>query len=130
MGSPAQIQAWAGPRRLDQPLEWVWSSKPTHDALVDLETLVQAQQSAERRERSRTAPGRNPDPQTKRVYRLRSFLLCHQCGRRLYGKTKRSTPYYVCQPKKAWRADGHPLSTWRGACPRRLSPTRTPPPCA
>ncbi|MGH3985457.1 MAG: zinc ribbon domain-containing protein [Pseudonocardiaceae bacterium] len=50
--------------------------------------------------------------QTQRVYRLRSFLFCHQCGRRLYGKTKRSTPYYVCQPKKAWRADAHPTIYW------------------
>ncbi len=100
-----------GKNRTNPVSEWVWSPKPTHEALIDLETYVQAQQVSERRERSRTA-SRNRDPQAKRVYKLRSYLFCVPCGRRLYGKTKHQRPYYVCAPKKAWVPEGHPASTY------------------
>ena len=46
------------------------------------------------------------------MYRLRSYLFCVSCGRRLYGKTKRKHAYYVCAPKKAWVPEGHPPSTY------------------
>lgn len=54
-GSPNPIEAW------------VWSSRPTHEPIIDLDTFVAAQQVARRRERSRTRPGPNSHPQTKWV---------------------------------------------------------------
>ena len=50
--------------------------------------------------------------QAKRVYKLRSYIFCVSCGRRLYGKTKRQHSYYVCAPKKAWVPEGHPSSSY------------------
>lgn len=101
----------SGKNQMNPVSEWVWSPEPTHEPLVDLETFVQAQQVAERRERSRTA-SKNRDPQAKRIYKLRSYLFCVPCGRRLYGKSKRDIAYYVCAPKKAWVPKGHPRSTY------------------
>ncbi|GAA1895384.1 recombinase family protein [Streptantibioticus ferralitis] len=92
--------------------EWIWSPEPVHEALVDLETFVQAQQVSELRERSRSAAVTNRHPQTKRTYRLRSYLFCTLCGRRFYGKTSKKVSYYVCAPKKSYRPDGHPASVW------------------
>ncbi|MEV1078741.1 recombinase family protein [Streptomyces sp. NPDC050211] len=48
-----------GRNRLNPVEEWVWSTTPAHAALVDLETFVRAQEVAERRQRSRGAPGAN-----------------------------------------------------------------------
>lgn len=95
------------------PVEkWVWSSKPTHDKIIDLETFIAAQQVVRRRERSRTHPGANPHPATKRTYRLRSYLFCELCGRRMFGKTRHETAYYACAPKPGHVPDGHPDSLW------------------
>ncbi len=99
----------AGKNRMNPVTEWVWSPEPVHEALVDLETFVQAQDVAIRRERSRTAAGLSPDPQARRVYPLRSYLFCDLCGRRMFGNSKRQTTWYACAPKKAWRPDGHPV---------------------
>ncbi|MFD8494848.1 recombinase family protein [Amycolatopsis sp. NPDC059657] len=97
-----------GKNRINPTSEWVWSSKPTHEALVNLETFVQAQQVAPHRERSRTTPGKSKDPQAKLVYPLRSFVYCDLCGRRMCGNTPTANRYYACGPKKAWRPEGHP----------------------
>lgn len=102
----------AGKNRINPVNEWVWSKDPVHDVVVDLETFVQAQEVAQRRERSRTAAGKSRDPQAKRVYRLRSYLFCALCGLRMYGKAKRGHSYYVCTPKKGWLPEGHPPSTY------------------
>ncbi|NUR03994.1 MAG: recombinase family protein [Streptomyces sp.] len=80
----------AGGNRLDPVGEWVWSTTPVHEALVDLETFVRAQQIAERRQRSRPAPGANRHPQTKRIHRLRGYVFCALCGRRIHGKPSRT----------------------------------------
>jgi site-specific DNA recombinase len=99
----------SGKNRMNPVSEWVWSAEPVHEALVDLETFVQAQRVADRRERSRTAAGLNPGPQAKHVYRLRSYLFCCSCGRRMFGNTKRQVSWYACAPKKAYRPGGHPV---------------------
>jgi DNA invertase Pin-like site-specific DNA recombinase len=99
----------AGKNKVNPVNDWVWSPEPVHEALVDLETFIQAQQVAVRRERSRTAAGLSPDPQAKRVYRLRSYLFCDLCGRRMFGNSKRQVTWYACAPKKPWRPDGHPV---------------------
>jgi site-specific DNA recombinase len=93
--------------------EWVWSSRPSHEAIVDLDTFVAAQKVAQRRERSRTAAEPNPHPHTKRSYLLRSHLFCALCGRRMFGKTRRGHAYYACAPRKGQDVpDGHPASLW------------------
>lgn len=97
-----------GRNRANAVSDWVWSLEPTHEPLVDLETFVQAQQVARRRERSRTAPGRSRDVHAKQVYRLRSYLYCDRCGRRLFGNTMKQISYYACGPKKQYRPVGHP----------------------
>jgi recombinase len=99
----------AGHNRVNPVTEWVWSPEPVHEALVDLETFVQAQEIAVIRERSRTAAGLSRDPRARRVYRLRSYLFCGLCGRRMFGNSKRQDTWYACAPKKAWRPDGHPV---------------------
>jgi site-specific DNA recombinase len=99
----------AGKNRMNPVTEWVWSPQPVHEALVGLETFVQAQDVSAHRERSRTTPGLSPDPQAKRVYPLRSFVFCDLCGRRMFGNTRRETASYACAPKKAWRPPGHPV---------------------
>lgn len=91
--------------------EWVWSARPVHDPLVDLETFVLAQEVARHRERSRAASGLNSDPQAKNIYRFRSYLFCAACGRRMKGKTRRGIAHYVCAPKKGYRPEGHPAVT-------------------
>lgn len=45
--------------------DWVWSSRPTHDALVSREFFLSAWQIAGERERSRTAGANSAHPQTR-----------------------------------------------------------------
>ncbi|GAA2141631.1 recombinase family protein [Actinomadura napierensis] len=99
--------------RHNPPEVWVWSSKPTHEALISVETFVAAQQITAGRERSRSTPGKNAaDPAACRAYCFRSYLKCGICGRRMFGKTRRGVAYYACQPPAAYRAEGHPKSLW------------------
>jgi site-specific DNA recombinase len=104
----------SGRNRLNPPDQWVWSPEPVHEALVDLETFVQAQMVAGRRERTRTAAGVGRHPRARRVYRLRGYLYHAQCGRRMYGKGRHGTSYYACVPKPGYRPPGHtgPASLW------------------
>ncbi|MTD54850.1 recombinase family protein [Amycolatopsis pithecellobii] len=97
-----------GKNSVNPTAEWVWSPAPAHEALVDLETFVMAQQVASHRERSTTAPGKRKDTKTKLVYPLRSFVYCDLCGRRMSGNTPTAHRYYACAPKRAWRPEGHP----------------------
>lgn len=95
------------------PEAWVWSNVPCHEPLVTKETFIAAQQVAGRRERSRDGSGANINhPHTKRSYRLRSYLVCDQCGRRMAGKRPRGVTYYVCAPPKGYVPPGHPKSIW------------------
>jgi hypothetical protein len=69
---------------------------------------------------SRTSDQPNTHPATTRTYRLRSFVICELCGRRLYGKTRRIASgysYYACEAIPAHHAskdwfDTHPKSLW------------------
>ena len=97
----------SGRNRLNPPEEWVWSPEPVHEALVDLETFVQAQMATGRRERSRTAAGTSRHPQASRIYRLRSYIYHVQCGRRMQGKARHGVSYYACIPKPGYRPPGH-----------------------
>jgi site-specific DNA recombinase len=95
--------------------EWIWSSRPTHEPLVSVETFTAAFTTYERRERSRSRPGPNSaHPQTRRSYPLRTYVSCatNGCGRRMFGKLRDDrTAYYTCQPAGS-APDGHPKSLW------------------
>lgn len=99
-----------GKNRMNPVSEWVWSPEPTHEANIDLETFVQAQQIAEQRERSRTA-SESRDPQAKRTYRLRSHIFCVLCKRRLYGKTKHQHVLRLCAERHGSRRGTLPRHT-------------------
>jgi hypothetical protein len=89
------------PGKVNPPSEWVWSPQPTHEPLVTRALFDAAPPVARIRERSRSAPGPNlAHPQTQRSYLLRSYVRCHLCGRRMFGKTRRKGErvhtYYAC----------------------------------
>ncbi|MDN2495301.1 recombinase family protein [Nocardia niigatensis] len=88
--------------------EWVWSEKPVHEPLVDLDLFVAVQERGKTRDNSRRGAGANSHPQTKRSYRFRSHLYCDLCNRRMFGKTRRVAAYYVCAAKKGYIPEGHP----------------------
>ncbi len=94
---------------------WILSAEPTHPELVSVTTFVAAQNVASGRERSRSdaRPGApNPHRQTKQVYRLRSYVHCVLCQRRMHGKAKRTNRYYYCQPRERTMPEGHPPTIW------------------
>ena len=43
---------------------------------------------------------RSRDPQAKQVYKLRSYIFCVLCGRRLYGKTKHDRRATTCARRR------------------------------
>jgi site-specific DNA recombinase len=99
--------------------DWVWSPEPTHEPLVTKELFDAAAAIAPTRQGSRNKAGPNVShPDTKRVYRLRSFVICGTCGRRMFGKSRKQHSYYACQPKlnHAGKVDerfpDHPPSIW------------------
>ncbi|MFD3705826.1 recombinase family protein [Nocardia sp. NPDC058658] len=96
------------------PSEWVWSTKPTHPAIIDLDTFTAALHVARERVRSRSdarPASANPHRQTAHTYRMRSYVRCELCGgKRMHGKTRKSYTYYNCQPRGQLRPDNHPPS--------------------
>ncbi|RKS68312.1 DNA invertase Pin-like site-specific DNA recombinase [Actinomadura pelletieri DSM 43383] len=99
--------------RNNPPEAWVWSSAPTHPALVSVETFTDAQKVARDREGSRSRPGPNTaQTGARRSYALRSYMVCGLCGRRMFGKESRGRIYYICRPARAYRPEGHPASIW------------------
>lgn len=108
-----------GNGRVNPPKDWVWSPVPTHEPLVTLDLFKAAREVAPDRERSRCAPGPNTaHPDTKRSYVLRSYVVCAQCERRMFGKTRKAHAYFACQPsanhgkQAAVRFPAHPASVW------------------
>jgi site-specific DNA recombinase len=67
---------------------------------------------------SRVASGLNHHPQAKRSYRLRSYVTCDLCDRRMFGKARHDIAYLACEPQRQhhkgrndWYSD-HPKSLW------------------
>ncbi|WP_424923726.1 recombinase family protein [Actinomadura darangshiensis] len=99
--------------RNNPPEAWIWSSAPTHPALVSIDTFTDAQKVARDREGSRSHPGPNTaHTDTRRTYALRSYMTCGLCGRRMFGKESRGRIYYICRPARAYRPEEHPASIW------------------
>jgi site-specific DNA recombinase len=95
------------------PEAWVWSGKLSHESLVTKDVFLAAQKVAPERERSRsTSTANTKHPATTRSYCLRSFVICSLCDRRMFGKVRRNTVYYACEPSRAYRPPGHPTSLW------------------
>ena len=101
--------------------QWVMSPVPTHTALVEVETFIAAQAlmansvaGSGRRERHRAGldvTAANPHPLTKTVYKLRSYVWCQACQRRMHGHANRhGTPYAYCQPRNRELPDDHPAA--------------------
>jgi hypothetical protein len=88
--------------------EWVWSTEPTHEAIVFTETFAAA--SAQR------TVGHNRraviKPQRRNTYCLSSLVHCGICGRRMSGAWKHDEPYYRCRfPSEYAGATGQHPST-------------------
>jgi site-specific DNA recombinase len=100
--------------------EWIWSSKPTHEPLTTRALFEAGTPIGKSKKGSRTSDQPNRHPATTRTYRLRSYVICELCGRRLYGKTRRvgdGYSYYACEPVPAHHAGKewfttHPKSLW------------------
>jgi site-specific DNA recombinase len=79
-----------------------------------VEAFLAAQTISPDRQRSRSdldpaAPNRHR--QTKTVYRMRSYVRCTPCGRRMHGRTSRhQVPYSSCQPRGWVTPEGHPAA--------------------
>jgi site-specific DNA recombinase len=98
-----------GHNRANPVQAWVWSPQPVHEPLISMEQFIAAQEVSGHRFGSRSTHAANSrHRQTRRSYRLRTYLFCELCGRRMYGKTRRGHGYYVCAPKKGYVPDGHP----------------------
>jgi len=73
---------------------WVWSTKPTHDALVSSEDFarVQAQMSA-----GAHRPIARKGHRTNRTYVLAGLVHCVLCDRRMQGHWNHGTAHYRCR---------------------------------
>lgn len=103
--------------RNNDPRDWVWSPHPTHEPLVTRELFDLVSTMPKQRQGSRSTPGKNSHPATRRSYTLRSYVKCTLCERRMFGKTRHQIPYFACAPDpnehsgRPWFAD-HPKSLW------------------
>ena len=89
---------------------WVFSAEPTHPAIITPEEFAAAHAVSPYRERCKSGSEPNTHPATRHSYALRSYLVCDQCGRRMFGKTRRRLTYYACQPPDGRRPQDHPVS--------------------
>jgi site-specific DNA recombinase len=116
--NPRKERGVAG--RVNPRSEWIWSSKPTHEPLTTRALFEAGTPIGKSKKGSRTSDQPNRHPATTRTYRLRSYVICELCGRRLYGKTRRvgdGYSYYACEPVPAHHAGkewfaSHPKSLW------------------
>jgi hypothetical protein len=128
------------PGKVNPPSEWIWSSKPTHEPLTTRTIFDACAPLSRAKQRSRPGAEPNRHPATTCTYRLRSYVICELCGRRLYGKIRRITgggfKYYACEriparhaerdwypihPKSLWVREDKLLTTVRSFFTRRVS---------
>jgi site-specific DNA recombinase len=73
--------------KVNPPEAWVWSAEPTHEPIVSREMFQAAMGTARARQGSRNGADANvAHPDTKRSYVLRSLVVCHLCGGRMFSK--------------------------------------------
>ncbi len=100
--------------------QWIISGVPTHKALIDVATFLAAQELMTRRaaktgrERHRSdldVMAVNPHPNAKTTYKLRSYVWCVPCQRRMGSKPNRhGTVSAYCQPRGRELPDQHPAA--------------------
>jgi site-specific DNA recombinase len=99
--------------------QWVWSSQPTHPALVSRELFEMVDGSARQHEHQAATSTAKPHPgaQTKpgRLYPTAGHVFCAICGCRLQGSYQRHKPWMRCQYLQrrggaATAISGHPKS--------------------
>jgi len=78
------------------PEQWVWTTGPTHHALVSRDVYDTAQQVTLARASEAEDPGNPGHPLARRTYELRSRMRCRICHRRMQGTTRASRTYYTC----------------------------------
>jgi site-specific DNA recombinase len=87
--------------KTNPPEAWVWSSQPTHEAIVSRSMLDAALAVAKEKQGSGTrSEPTAPESRTSRSYLLRSMVWCHLCRSRMFGKERRGNLYYCCQPER------------------------------
>ena len=99
------------PMRWNDTDRWIWSTKPTHQPLVDQATY----QAAQARIAARSPHSPRTPRTTPRPYLLRGRLHCALCQRRLQGQWIRGEAYYRCRyPVEYAAASGfqHPKSVY------------------
>ena len=74
--------------------QWVWSTEPSHEALISMETYQAAQAKLAEGRRGHK-PHKNKR-NTTRPYLLRGRLKCGLCGRKLQGAWQHGEAYYRC----------------------------------
>jgi site-specific DNA recombinase len=108
-----------GGRRVKaDPAEWLWTPKPVHPAIVDLQTWQAAQQIGAEHSTSRDGDTRPVPPANAPYYPYRSRVRCKVCERRMTGTANgpgRAYVYYRCphdaaNPRHVTAAPGHPRS--------------------
>ncbi|MFH8473175.1 recombinase family protein [Streptomyces sp. NPDC018000] len=70
----------------NDPKDWVWSPRPTHEPLVTKELFDTVSTVGRKRQGSRTTHGANAHPATKRP------TSCDICDRRMFSKTRHADP--------------------------------------
>jgi site-specific DNA recombinase len=97
--------------RWNDAANWVWSSQPTHQPLVDKATF----QAAQARIATRSPHSSRTPRTTPRPYLLRGRLHCALCQRRLQGQWIRGEAYYRCRYPAEYAAASdfqHPKSAY------------------
>jgi site-specific DNA recombinase len=103
-----------GPGQPAQRLGVVASAHP--QPLVTREIFAAASSVGRFLQGSRSGPGTNRHPETRRTYLLRSYVRCDLCNRRAWGCTTKGYTYYRCRPNAknhahlSWFADHPPAA--------------------
>jgi DNA invertase Pin-like site-specific DNA recombinase len=74
--------------------KWVWSHKPAHPAIIDIDTFEQVR--AKLASRGAATPTVKPR-RSRHTYLFRGVLFCSLCGRRMQGQWLRGKAYYRCR---------------------------------
>ncbi|PZG36673.1 recombinase family protein [Spongiactinospora gelatinilytica] len=73
---------------------WIWSERPVHEPLIDIETFHRARDIMAGRGRGPTS---HKPHRARHDYVLRGCVFCHVCERRMEGHWANKAPYYRCR---------------------------------
>jgi site-specific DNA recombinase len=81
-------------QRWNDTADWVWSAKPTHEAIVSSEDFARAQAEAAAHAHGPTV---RKARSARRPYPLSGLVRCGICSRRMQGQHNHGTTYYRCR---------------------------------